>query len=226
MLFSSGSDTPQHAFEELDEAASGALEVEAVQECQEPEILTCCTREALYKILTNPCMIAIPVAVVCGLVAPLRRALFEEHGSVLQPLGSALETLTDPLLAINTIVMAASLFSSSDHDTKDGEDCNWQTILVFCLVRLVAIPAVGVTLMYLVKHICPELVGNTLMQLVILIQFGSTSAQSAIIVCQAAGSQRIAGMLAYLFMWQHLCAIVTLTGITMLALFVAIDAPP
>ena len=173
-------------------------------------------------------MIAIPIAVVCGLVAPLRRALFEEPGSVLQPLGSTLETLTDPLLAINTIVMATSLFphgTSSEHGTKVDENCNWQAVLVFCLVRLVAIPAVGITLMYLVKHIWPELVGNTLMQLVILIQFGSTSAQSAIIVCQAAGSQRIAGILAYLFMWQHLCAIVTMTGITTLALFVAIDAP-
>ena len=110
MLFSSGSDTPQHTFEELDEASSGALGVEAMQEDQEPEALACCTRDALHKIVTNPCMIAIPIAVVCGLVAPLHRALFGEPGFVLQPLGSTLETLTDPLLAINTIVMAASLF--------------------------------------------------------------------------------------------------------------------
>ena len=64
-------------------------------------------RALVINICSNPAMIAIPVAMFIGLIDPLRTALFVDKQSVLQPIGSALTTLHDPLLAVATLVTAA-----------------------------------------------------------------------------------------------------------------------
>jgi hypothetical protein len=98
---------------------------------------------------------------------------------------------------------------------------------------------------------------------VILVEFGATSSQSAIVVCQvkaytyttalvtvadivakmgpacgvmffgaaivtrthrqAFGSQKVASALAYLYVWQHIFALVTLTGVSTVALKIALS---
>lgn len=62
----------------------------------------------LKGILLTPSMAAIYVGLAVGLIPPLQRMLFEDI-SPLRPLGGAVSTLGEPVIALNCLVMAASL---------------------------------------------------------------------------------------------------------------------
>ena len=89
------------------------------------------------------------------------------------------------------------------------------------LLRLVLIPAIGIAVFAVAKAQVPWLVGDRLTQLVCMVQFGCTSSQSAVVVAQAYGSQRTAGVLAYLYVFQYCASIVTVTAVTLIAMHIA-----
>lgn len=62
----------------------------------------------LQQTLLSPSMIAIYVGLLVGLVPSLQNALFRDF-TALRPLGSALRTLSEPVVCINTLVTAANL---------------------------------------------------------------------------------------------------------------------
>lgn len=62
----------------------------------------------LQQTLLSPSMIAIYVGLLIGLVPALQNALFKDF-TALRPLGSAVRTLSEPVVCINTLVTAANL---------------------------------------------------------------------------------------------------------------------
>lgn len=62
----------------------------------------------LKGILSTPSMAAIYTGLFIGLVPPLQRMMFKQL-SVLRPLGGAITTLGEPVVAINCLIMASSL---------------------------------------------------------------------------------------------------------------------
>ena len=176
---------------------------------------------AAKRAFLNPCMLSMPVGLLIGLAEPLRVNLFERP-SVLRPMGGALKSLSDPLIGISTLIMAASLLVQKG--SLDGMPKKWTIMFLFIFLRLMLIPAVGVACVHCIKHLVPWLVGDRLTQLTIMVQFGCTSSQSAVVVMQAGGAQRTASIVAYLYLIQHATAIVTLTMLTTFAMWVSEDA--
>jgi predicted permease len=78
----------------------------------------------LMTIFLTPAMIAIFVGVAIGLIPFTQLMMFKEM-SLLRPLGSAITTLGEPVVAINCLVMSASLAQvdfSVGRDTKREEE--------------------------------------------------------------------------------------------------------
>jgi hypothetical protein len=119
--------------------------------------------------------------------------------------------------------MAASLFVGGKGRSVAQTIPKRSTVVaLFIAVRLVIVPVLGVGLVLLAKSTAPWLIGDTITTLIIILQFGCTSSQSAIVVCQAYGSQQTAGMLAYVYLFQHLFAAFTLTALATIALGVSL----
>lgn len=62
----------------------------------------------LQMIFLTPAMVAIFIGVAIGLIPYIQKLMFEEM-SFLEPLGSAITTLGEPVVAINCLIMSASL---------------------------------------------------------------------------------------------------------------------
>ena len=62
----------------------------------------------LLSVLSSPAMMAIIVGVTISLIPPLQRMLFEDM-SIFRPLGSAITTLGEPVVATSCLIMSASL---------------------------------------------------------------------------------------------------------------------
>ena len=60
------------------------------------------------RVLLSPSMLAIYTGVTIGLIKPLQDALFNDF-TILRPFGSAIVTLGTPVVALNCLIMSASL---------------------------------------------------------------------------------------------------------------------
>ena len=78
----------------------------------------------IREFLCSPPVIGLMVGVAIGVCAPMRRLLFQNTLSALSPVGDALRTLGEPLICINTMVMAASL-AQAKIDVKDTMIYRW-----------------------------------------------------------------------------------------------------
>ena len=65
-------------------------------------------KEIINNFILSPCMIAIYIGIGIGLIPYLQEWLFYEV-SVIRPLGSAVATLGEPVVCVNTLIMSASL---------------------------------------------------------------------------------------------------------------------
>ncbi len=64
--------------------------------------------QILNNLILSPCMIAIYVGIGIGIIPYLQEWFFEDM-TVLRPLGSAMATLGEPVVCMNTLIMSASL---------------------------------------------------------------------------------------------------------------------
>lgn len=63
---------------------------------------------SIRKIIVNPAILAVFVALLVGLISPIQNQFFAPEGSF-SMIGSSLDTIGEPVVALNTLVMAASL---------------------------------------------------------------------------------------------------------------------
>jgi predicted permease len=63
---------------------------------------------AVQHVLTTPSFIGVYIGIFIGLVGPVRKSLFESE-TIFRSFGSSMKTLGQPVVAIQTMVMAASL---------------------------------------------------------------------------------------------------------------------
>ena len=82
-------------------------------------------KRAICQVFSSPPFIAMILAFFCGCISPIRNLLFSPGGQ-LRFLGAALETLGKASSPLSTMVVAASLASSSQHQ-KGGEKCRLDT---------------------------------------------------------------------------------------------------
>lgn len=76
----------------------------------------------MQQVLCGPSMLAIYIGLAVGLIPSLQRALFKTSSSPLRPLGAAITTLGDPVVAVNCLVMSASLAHvGSTAETPDSK---------------------------------------------------------------------------------------------------------
>jgi hypothetical protein len=119
--------------------------------------------------------------------------------------------------------MASSLFvGGKDSSAARSVPKRAVVVTLFIFIRLVIVPVLGVVLVLIAKRAAPWLLGDPITTLIIILQFGVTSSQSAVVVCQAYGSQTTAGILAYIYMFQHIFAVLTLTVLATVALDIAL----
>eukprot|EP00039_Didymoeca_costata_P019761 m.338826 g.338826 ORF g.338826 m.338826 type:complete len:516 (-) comp18561_c0_seq1:356-1903(-) len=97
-------------------------QVELPEEKEQSPFYACL--RSTFGILINPIMLSIILGTLCGMITPIRHALYtdddnEEHQPALQFLGSALETLGKPAVGASVLVMAGSLGGFIDQYFKN-----------------------------------------------------------------------------------------------------------
>lgn len=75
----------------------------------------------LYRILTSPMVICTFIGIAIGTVRPIQNALFIDFTPA-TPLGASMFTLSQPMVAVNCLIMSSSLASISIFPPKDEED--------------------------------------------------------------------------------------------------------
>ena len=218
----------------------------------------------LSTIILSPSMIAIVLGILVSVTPNLQRLLFEEVTSPLHPLGSAMVTLGDPVVAINCLIMSASLAHVSFKKVGGGRGYNDENntmsagipgkvvgkkrsqvrapsgagplvgassavssvcavdsvavtkptrlqILCFVTCRLVVPPLIMLPVVLMSVRAGMIGSGDRLMQLIIIVEAASTSAQMNIVALNQIGLSDIATKLAYLFVFQYCSSILTMT---------------
>jgi hypothetical protein len=153
----------------------------------------------LRRVLTAPANVAVVLSVAVALIPPLRRGLFHSQQSPLRPFGAALTTIGQPLVALQTLLMAASLAQTQVKlqtevaaDSAGGELAFAKarhllrkqqvfTGAVFVLTPLVVVPACGFALFVLLDTYTSVLGSNQLMRLLLLMQLGMPGAQAVLV---------------------------------------------
>jgi hypothetical protein len=152
----------------------------------------------LRRVITAPANVAVVLSVAVALIPPLRRGLFHSQQSPLRPFGAALTTVGQPLVALQTLLMAASLAQTQvklqtevTADSAGGEQfakarhlLRKQQVFtgaVFVLTPLVVVPAIGFALFVLLDTYTSVLGSNQLMRLLLLMQLGMPGAQAVLV---------------------------------------------
>ena len=229
--------------------------------------------------LFSPSMLAIYVGLLVGLVPVLQNAFFKDF-SGLRPLGSALRTLSEPVVCINCLVMSANLAqidvsqlrrgaqalsermtikfhgrtssivsmdaietssaSSPIHTSREeledevvisgfersGESYGGtshdvpkpRSIATFLLCRLILPPLVMLPVLSLAVDAGIVGPSERMMQLVVCIESAAPSAQLIIVSLSQLGKPKLASQMAFLYLFQYLCTIFTVTAFTAVAM--------
>jgi len=72
----------------------------------------------IFNVLLSPAMVSIYLGIFIGLIPALKHNIFQ-NGAPLHPIGSVLKTIGEPLVCINTFIMAASLAHADWRKKKD-----------------------------------------------------------------------------------------------------------
>jgi hypothetical protein len=153
-------------------------------------------------------------------VSPLRRLLFF-GATPLRPLGLAVETLGEPVVATTVLIMAAALANGEKRrrrakDAAEPEGGAARAALWFVVVKLVVIPAIG----YPLVSLLPRLPGGELTKLVLLLELAMPGAQTVLVTLNALGQGHVAEAIAPAYLAQYLSAVLTLTAFTAWALLI------
>ena len=173
----------------------------------------------LRRVLLQPNMIGVYAGVLIG-VSPLRRLLFF-GATPLRPLGLAVETLGEPVVATTVLIMAAALANGEKRrrrakDAAEPEGGAARAALWFVVVKLVVIPAIG----YPLVSLLPRLPGGELTKLVLLLELAMPGAQTVLVTLNALGQGHVAEAIAPAYLAQYLSAVLTLTAFTAWALLI------
>ena len=90
-------------------------------------------------------------------------------------------------------------------------------VVALCVHRLVLLPSVGFGV-FAAMHSAGLLGNNRLLQLVILLEFASPSAQTCVVVLAKLGMHAEARRLAFIYVFQYSLSVITMTLFTALAL--------
>merc|ERR1712166_1431738 len=90
-------------------------------------------------------------------------------------------------------------------------------VIALCVHRLVLLPSVGFGV-FAAMHSAGLLGNNRLLQLVILLEFASPSAQTCVVVLAKLGMHAEARRLAFIYVFQYSLSVITMTLFTALAL--------
>ena len=220
--------------------------------------------------LFSPSMLAIYVGLLVGLIPVLQNAFFKDF-TVLRPLGSALRTLSEPVVCINCLVMSANLaqidvsqlrrgaqalsermlkfhgrtssivsmdaietssasspihasheelvFSSAASSGGTSHDVPQpRSIATFLLCRLILPPLVMLPVLSLAVDAGIIAPTERMMQLVVCIESAAPSAQLIIVSLSQLGKPKLASQMAFLYLFQYLCTIFTVTAFTAVAM--------
>lgn len=176
-------------------------------------------REAAKRAFLSPNMVAVYLGVAIG-VSPLSSALFRGAGP-LRPLGLAMETLGEPIVAVTVLVMAAALANGFCR-RRDGKeevppiDRPFATATWFIFARCVACPALAYP--FFQRVWAPGERG--LSRLVILLELAMPGAQTVLVTLNAVGRGAAAEAVAPVYLAQYVFAAVSLTGFTAWALLI------
>jgi hypothetical protein len=218
-------------------------------------------------------MVAIYIGVFIGLIEPLRNLIFGQNAA-LQPLGETVLTLGQPVVCLNSLIMAASLARvdlfqkrravteyrpfvsqsttvnalhaddaevekertptvvnvnevSSDHGITVDLNCHsdstfkrphWRSIAAMFLCRLIlpGLVILPVLEVFVQSGVISQ--DDRLAQFVIILEAVVPPAQTVVVSLNQLGYQDVAGQLAYLYIFQYLAMILTLTAWTTLSL--------
>ena len=229
------------------------------------------SKRMVNNLILSPCMMAIYIAILIGIIPNFQDLLFKVP-SVLRPFGSAITTLSEPVVCTNTLIMAASLaqviivlkrkydtekLSSENQittitfspinqsnkiegvedifhypslpveidipdqtenysklDIKPNTEFNIprpRTILVMLICRLIIPPLLMLVVMeiFLAMGLVPR--HERLMRLLVVIESSAPSAQLIIVSLNQIGNSQIASGIAYMYIFQYLGSIFTVT---------------
>lgn len=185
--------------------------VTVVDEAEEPWLQTVC-----HAMLT-PNILSVLLGLGVGLCKPLSDGLFRDEG-VLRAVGGAFQTLAEPGVCGMTLVMAAALVPAPG-SRKEQTRLPVRLIVSLCLLKLVLIPAVGFALVLAVMRagVLPRV--DAAQWLIVFVQWGVPSSQTAVVVLATLQMHTLAQKLASVYLFMYPLSIATLTGWTTLALY-------
>ena len=176
----------------------------------------------LRRVLLQPNMLGVYAGVAIG-VSPLRRLLFRGGTTPLRPLGLAIETLGEPVVATTVLIMAAALANGAVRQRREKDDATAEdddddrplaTAGWFVVCKLIAVPAVGFPLVALLPGL------GKLTRLVLLLQLSMPGAQTVLVTLNAIGAGHVAEKVAPSYLVQYLTAVPTLTMFVAWALLI------
>ena len=74
-----------------------------------------------YRLCSSPVLQATAIGIIVGVSSPIQNALFEDFTG-LTPVGSTLETLADPVICMNCLIMSSSLASVTIFPKSESEE--------------------------------------------------------------------------------------------------------
>ena len=171
------------------------------------------------------------VGIAIGLCRPLSNALFRGN-SLLAAAGTAMMTLGDIGVGLSVLIMAAALVYSPSSPKKNDSELGsiaaperipftTSAVVALCIIRLVLLPAAGIFVCSLalragVFERSPE---GGLRALLIMIEWGTPSAQMVIVAMTTLQFHELAQQMAKAYLILYPLSIITLTAWTSLALY-------
>eukprot|EP01062_Namystynia_karyoxenos_P078539 TRINITY_DN8105_c0_g1_i1.p1 TRINITY_DN8105_c0_g1~~TRINITY_DN8105_c0_g1_i1.p1 ORF type:complete len:485 (+),score=140.52 TRINITY_DN8105_c0_g1_i1:91-1545(+) len=196
-------------------------------------------RHAL-AICKDPNIAVIPVALTISLIDPVRGALFGslDKGHPISFIGSALRTLSQPLVPLTVLICAAAMVPPPVHAAADGEPaperpgpggpqpepvrCScaagfWTESAALSFVRLVLSPAAVCACAYALQT-TGLLQLYPLEWLLIYIEAAAPSAQLPVVLLTTQGQHAMAGRLSRMYICEYLVAAFSMTAFVTLGL--------
>lgn len=166
--------------------------------------------QRLAKELFTPVTIALAIALVVGLVGPLR-SVFHEPGAPLKFVSDLTSTLGACAVPIILLVLGASL----SNGPQALRISRWAVVGIVG-VKLLLMPVIGIAMVWTASRwgLLPD---DPLFLLCLVIQASSPSATALVVITEQLGSG--SGMMASLQFWQYLVAMCSVTVFIALSLY-------